>query len=29
VHARGFPYPLRDDVNIKDLIRDKKRDLFR
>ena len=29
VHVRGFPYPLMDDSGLKDLIRDKKRDLFR
>jgi coenzyme F420-0:L-glutamate ligase / coenzyme F420-1:gamma-L-glutamate ligase len=29
VHARGFPYPLQEDTSIKDLIRDKNRDLFR
>jgi coenzyme F420-0:L-glutamate ligase/coenzyme F420-1:gamma-L-glutamate ligase len=29
VHVRGFPYPLCDDSGIKDLVRDKKRDLFR
>ncbi len=29
VHARGFPYALRDDSSIKELIRDRERDLFR
>ncbi len=29
VHAHGFPYPLQDDSTIKDLIRNKQRDLFR
>lgn len=29
VHAHGFPYALQDDSTIKDLIRNKQRDLFR
>ncbi|MFN8385512.1 MAG: hypothetical protein U0V48_12240 [Anaerolineales bacterium] len=28
VHARGFPYPLRE-VSLKELIRPKRQDLFR
>jgi coenzyme F420-0:L-glutamate ligase/coenzyme F420-1:gamma-L-glutamate ligase len=29
VHVHGFPYPLQEDSTIKDLIRNKQRDLFR
>jgi coenzyme F420-0:L-glutamate ligase/coenzyme F420-1:gamma-L-glutamate ligase len=29
VHARGFPYPFQENTGIKELIREKKRDLFR